>query len=246
MFKVLAAFIGVICLALAGVSFYYWSEVREARAQTPELVRQAFADYGRSPTVGDLPQQRVDMLLRVEDPTFRTNHGVDLATPGAGMTTIAQGLVKLLYFPGGFKPGIGKIRQALIAQYAFDDLVSKDEQLDLYLNATYFGSVDGKPVHGLEAAARTYFGKASTDLSDDEFLALIGMTIAPNALKPGTPESAGRVERIRRYLAGEIAPASVLDVDYSGRDQTSFAQKAFMSVLRLITDADPAAPARPA
>ena len=46
------------------------------------------------------------------------------------MTTISQGLVKVLYFPSGFRPGIAKIRQTLIAQYAFDASVSKQEQLD--------------------------------------------------------------------------------------------------------------------
>jgi len=44
-------------------------------------------------------------------------------------------LVKLLYFPDGFQKGIAKVRQTLIARYAFDALVSKEEQLALLLNA---------------------------------------------------------------------------------------------------------------
>ena len=241
MFKAISIALGTVFLFLAGSTLYYWNEVREARSHTAELVRRMYDEFGRSVTISDLTPERLDMLLRIEDPTFRIHHGVDLKTPGAGMTTISQGLVKLLYFPGGFKPGIRKIRQTLIAQYAFDALVSKDEQLELYLNATYFGSDNGIPVHGLETAAQTYFGKTYADLSDDEFIALIGMTISPNTLKPGTAASALRVKRIRQYLSGEIAPASVLDVEYSGKISGTFLEEALMALLRVITDASPSA-----
>ncbi len=242
MVKRVMVMVGLVCLLMAGTVAYYWNDVREARLNTPKLTRDAFEKFGRSLAISDLSQERMDMLLRIEDPTFWINQGVDLETPGAGMTTIAQGLVKLLYFPDGFAPGIRKIRQTLIAQYAFDALVPKDEQLVLYLNATYFGSTGGKPVHGLESASQTYFGKSYGDLADDEFIALIGMTISPGNLKPGTPASAARVDAIRRYLSGEIAPKSVLDVEYSGKTSGTSLEEAFMSVLRLMTNADPRTP----
>jgi len=187
----------------------------------------------------DVPASKIDILLKIEDPKFRKHHGVDLATPGAGMTTITQGLTKLLYFPGGFHKGIAKIRQTLIAEYALDQLVSKDEQLELYLNVTFFGSVNGQPVHGLAAASVAYFNKPFRKLSDDEFIALIGMTISPNTLKPGTANSATRVARIKRYLAGEVAPASVLDFEYVGKSRGTIAEEGLMVFLRLITHADP-------
>jgi membrane carboxypeptidase/penicillin-binding protein len=155
------------------------------------------------------------------------------------MTTITQGLAKILYFPGGFEQGIAKIRQTLIAEYALDDLVSKDEQLELYFNATFFGSVNGRPVRGLAAASETYFNKPFADLSDDEFIALIGMTISPETLKPGTDSSAKRVARIKGYLKGEIIPASVLDFEYVGKPSGTFAEEALMAFLRLVTHADP-------
>jgi membrane peptidoglycan carboxypeptidase len=178
--------LAALLLAATGASLHYCSEVREARAETITLVKQAFDKFGRRVALKDVPTARIDLLLKIEDPKFRTHRGVDLATPGAGMTTITQGLAKLLYFPGGFQQGIAKVRQTLVAEYALDDLVSKDEQLELYLNATYFGSVDGRPIHGLAAAADAYFRKSDRDLTDDEFIALIGMTISPETLKPGT------------------------------------------------------------
>src|SRR5262245_43112125 len=228
-----------LLVAACGSAVHYWTVVRKARADTSALVQEAFQKYGRHVTPKDLPPERIAMLLKIEDPMFRRHRGVDLVTPGAGMTTITQGLVKLLYFPGGFRQGIAKIRQTLIAQYALDDLVSKDEQLELCLNATYFGSIEGKPINGIEAAAGAYFRKSYRDLTDDEFLALIGMMISPDLLKPGTKGSVTRVARIKRYLAGEIAPASVLDVEYVGKPGGSLPEEALMAFLRLITDANP-------
>lgn len=130
-----------------------WNEVRVARARTPGLVAAASEKYGTDIAFIDMPAGLRDAFLKVQDPKFRSHKGVDLTTPGAGMTTITQGLVKLLYFPGGFKPGIAKIRQTRIAAYALDDLVAKNDQFNLFLNAMSLGTVDDKPVHGLEAAA---------------------------------------------------------------------------------------------
>lgn len=231
----------VLIGAIAALGASYWSDVREARAKTPELVRLAFEQHGRQVERSDLSAEQLEILLAIEDPAFYRHRGVDLSTPGAGMTTITQGLVKQLYFPAGFRPGIAKIRQTLLAQHALDAQVSKDEQLALYLNVTYFGTVDGAPVHGLAAAARTYFGKSYEALTHDEFAALIAMTIAPNRLKPGGEASEARMVRVKRYLAGDVAPASVLDFDYTGRTQGSFGEEALMALLRLLVDAEPRA-----
>ena len=61
------------------------------------------------------------------------------------------------------------------------------------------------------------------------------MHIAPDRLKPGTPENARRVQRIHAYLSGRYRPASVLDVDYDGTQHGTPAEEALMSLLRLVT-----------
>jgi membrane carboxypeptidase/penicillin-binding protein len=239
--------IGTVCALLllaCGGTVHYWNEVRTARAETAGLVQQAVQRYGRQVTLKDVPPHQLNILLKIEDPMFRTHRGVDLATPGAGMTTITQGLAKLLFFPEGFQQGIAKIRQTLIAEYALDDLVSKNEQLELYFNMTYFGTVAGNPTHGFAAAAEVYFQKPFHELTDDEFIALIGMTISPNTLQPGSVGSVTRVARIKNFLAGEISPASVLDFEYVGKRRGSVPEEALMAFLRLITHADPAAHGR--
>lgn len=230
---------GAGALALIAAAGYYANEVRAARAVTPSLVSETWKRFGAQLKLADLSKERQAMLLAIEDPAFIRHHGVDLETPGAGMTTITQGLVKLIYFPEGFKQGIAKVRQTLIAQYALDSLVSKNDQLLLFLNICYLGNKNGQPVHGYAAAARAYFGKSFAELTDEEFLSLVAMHIAPDKLKPGTLENTQRVQRIRAYLSGKYQPASLLDVDYNGKQHGTLAEEALMSFLRLVTDARP-------
>lgn len=179
------------------------------------------------------------MLLGVEDPTFARHHGVDLETPGAGMTTLTQGLVKLLYFPNGFQQGIAKIRQTLIAQYALDAIVSKNDQLLLFLNICYLGHENGQAVYGYANGARVYYGKEFSGITDDEFLSLVAMHIEPNGLKPKSAANMARVTRIKRYLSGQYRPAGLLDVDYNGKQRGTLAEEVLMALLRLVVNAQP-------
>jgi membrane peptidoglycan carboxypeptidase len=218
---------------------YYANEVRVARSDTPALVAAASSRYGTQLKLADLPAQRLNTLLAIEDPAFMRHNGVDLTTPGAGMTTITQGLVKILYFPEGFDPGIDKIRQTLIAQYALNALVSKEDQLALFLNTAYLGNKDGKPVHGYAQGARSYFGKEFAALSDAEFVSLVAMLIGPNYFKPGTPAHDERIKLVQAYLAGRYQPDGLLDVEYKGKPQGTPAQEALIALLRIVTDARP-------
>jgi membrane peptidoglycan carboxypeptidase len=233
---------GLACLLLVAffiVTIYYVNEVRVARRDCHALVAAALKRYGAQLSLSDLSPERRAMLLAIEDPTFTLHHGVDLVTPGAGMTTLTQGLVKLLYFPEGFQPGIAKIRQTLIAQYALDAMVSKDDQLLLFLNICYLGHEHGQAIHGYANAARIYFGKEFSAITDGEFLSLVAMHIGPNALKPGTSANAERVQRIQRYLSGQYQPAGLLDVEYKGKQHGTLAEEALIAFLKLVTNARP-------
>src|SRR5690606_18053087 len=57
---------------------------------------------------------------------------------------------------------------------------SKDEILAHYLNRIYFGS----GCHGIEQAARTYFGKTTSELHDGECAMLIGIIRGPHIFSP--------------------------------------------------------------
>jgi membrane peptidoglycan carboxypeptidase len=237
--RVLVAILAIFGILIALSTAYYINEVRVARLQTPSLIAAAWNRYGMQLTLANLSPERRTMLFAVEDPAFMHHHGVDLETPGAGMTTITQGLVKLLYFPNGFRPGTAKIRQTLIAQYVLDSLVSKDDQLLLFLNIVYLGHKDDKAVHGFANAARVYFGKEFAMLTNEEFLSLTAMLIGPNTFKPGTPAHAERMQRIHVYLSGKYQLAGLLDVEYNGKRHGTPSEEALMALLRIITDAHP-------
>jgi len=124
---------GVLC---AGCMLYYGIEVVAARIKTPQIVQGILQSDVVVLRLNELSPRQIEILLTVEDPQFYHHKGVDLRTPGAGLTTITQSLVKKLYFRE-FKPGIRKIKQTLIVRYALDPLIPKDDQLLMFINMHY-------------------------------------------------------------------------------------------------------------
>jgi membrane peptidoglycan carboxypeptidase len=157
----------------------------------------------------------LEILLKVEDPRFFEHGGTDLSTPGAGITTITQALVKLFYFEK-FSPGIAKLKQTAIAAYALDPLMPKQEQLRLFINTAYLGH----NVRGFEQAAQTYFHKPFKQLSEEEYTAIIAMLIAPEvfSVQKFPARNAERVARIQRVVSGEYKPRGLFDVYYGRID----------------------------
>ncbi|HNV69211.1 MAG TPA: transglycosylase domain-containing protein [Candidatus Ozemobacteraceae bacterium] len=203
----------VVTLGFAG---YQAFEVYAARAHTVEKVIPMLANPNLKLSKTDLTARQLEILLKVEDPAFYSHNGVDLTTPGAGITTITQGLVKLLYFDK-FKPGIAKIKQSLIAIFALNALVSKDDQLKLFLNLAWFGVNDNQtPILGFGQAAQAFFGRDLPQLSEDEFIALVGTLVAPAIFSPlkHNGQSAERVARIRKLLSGDYQPKGLFDIYY--------------------------------
>jgi membrane peptidoglycan carboxypeptidase len=164
-----------------------------------------------------LPPNRVTMLIRVEDPTFWTNKGIDLSTPGAGMTTLSQGLGKHIFFDD-FQPGWRKPELMALTRFALYPEVDKDRTLRAVIANAYLGTHQGRAVVGLADGARTWFGKPLSQLSDREFLELEAMLVAPDRLKPSRAdaERAERVHRIERLLAGRCQPTGFRDVLLEG------------------------------
>jgi len=131
--------------------------------------------------VSELPRDRLCALLVVQDPTFYGHHGIGLFDGPPGHTTITQSIGKGLFFKA-FNPGFLHQRkiQLMVAAWAFDRRISKETQLRLYLNRTYFGSAGETEVIGFPAAASAFFGKPLIQLTDLEFCSLLAMLEAPN------------------------------------------------------------------
>lgn len=204
----------IIALALLGLlvalAAYELFAVHRARQATPQVLAAAAKGELK---IGEAPKRRLDMLVRVEDPGFYRHKGVDFSTPGAGMTSITQSLVKRFYFDD-FQPGFAKLEQSLIARFVLHPAMSKQDQLQAYINHSHFGSVEGRRVVGLADAARSYYGTQFAKLSDRQFLSLVAMMMAPRDYHPiRRPEAnAERVRRIEAMLAGRCAPQGLRDV----------------------------------
>ena len=205
-------FFNLLGLALGVLLIFEAYAVWRATQRTPAVLVEAAKGELR---IADVPKRRIDMLLKVEDPSFYSHHGVDFSTPGASMTTITQGLVKRFYFTH-FHKGFPKIEQSLIARFVLDPAMPKNDQLQAYLNFTYFGRSAGHPVIGYANAARAYYGRQFAQLNDREFLSLVAMTIAPSELDPVRHKAANdeRVRRIEAMLAGKCRPEGLRDVTY--------------------------------
>ncbi len=196
----------------AGFIVYEAAAVLSARARTPAILRQA-ADHPLK--LAAVPERRLAMLLAVEDPGFRRHKGFDLSTPGQGKTNMTQSLVKFLYFDR-FEPGFAKIEQSLIARFVLHPAMSKDDQLELFLNRARFGWRGGREIRGFAEAARADYGRPLEALTDDEYLGLVAMLMAPRELDPLRHKAANaeRVGRIKALLAGRCRPSGVFDVTY--------------------------------
>ena len=195
---------------LAALAAYELFALYRAWQATPQVL--AAAAQGEI-KIGDVDRRRLAMLVKVEDPGFYRHRGIDFSTPGAGMTSITQSLVKRFYFDD-FQPGFAKLEQSLIARFVLDPAMPKDAQLEAYLNHSHFGWRAGRPVRGLAAAARTYYGLEVAQLSDRQFLSLVAMLMSPRDYHPlyRRAANAERVRRIEAMLAGRCAPRGLRDV----------------------------------
>mgnify|MGYP003564611128 CR=1 FL=1 len=208
-----------------GISAYYVYSIQEARKYTREIISLDVAKaQWRHPNgiikgfeifSHDLSKRQKEILIKVQDPGFYGHNGIDLSTPGAGLTTITQAIVKKLYFDS-FKPGIAKIKQSLIARFVVNELISKDDQLTLFINAMYFGNVDGKPIVGLESAANAYYHQPVNNLTEDQYISLIAMLVMPKTFHIiEHPEwNMDRSDRIKALIAGEYKPKGLMDQFY--------------------------------
>jgi membrane carboxypeptidase/penicillin-binding protein PbpC len=217
--EILAGTVAIIALAAC----YLLIVVVKAKLDTPKIVADALGRCSGKLGVRDLSKWQLDALLKIEDPGFYSHNGVDLTTPGAGITTITQGLVKIYYYHP-FKSGpINKLTQTLITLFAFNPYTSKEEQLRLFINDIYLGKIGERRIYGFGEAADAYFKKTISALTEDEFLSLVAMIIAPANFSIVERPAANkeRTARIKKVVSGEYKPKSLMDLYYGPLDPES-------------------------
>lgn len=139
----------------------------------------------------DIPEDLEHALVAIEDKRFYTHKGVDwYRTVGAvfnmflsmddtfGGSTITQQLIKNLTQQDDItvQRKLLEIFQALDFEKKYD----KEEILEWYLNAVYFG----EGCYGVQTAAQTYFGKDAKDLTVAEAASIVGITNLPTYYDP--------------------------------------------------------------
>ena len=133
----------------------------------------------------------IDAVVATEDHRFWGHHGVDklrtlkalwitLFQPGRiqGASTITQQLAKNLFF--SFERSyMRKFRELLVA-LQIESRYSKEDILEAYINQIAFGP----QAHGIEQAARVFFGKTASDLTLAEAALLAGLPKSPTRYNP--------------------------------------------------------------
>ncbi|QJT10265.1 penicillin-binding protein 1A [Oceanidesulfovibrio marinus] len=216
------------CLAGAvGYGMYLWA-ARDLPAFTqltdyrPQLVTTVYARDGQIlgylarerrflVSFDQIPEHARQAFLAMEDHTFYEHEGVDISAiiraffvnmqHGSivqGGSTINQQIIKRLLLTSR-KNYERKLKEAILA-YRLQSYLTKDEILTIYLNEIFFGA----GAYGIEAAARTYFGKHAADLSLAEAALLAGLPKAPSTYNPFRhPEAAKeRQETVLRLMLG--------------------------------------------
>jgi penicillin-binding protein 1A len=137
------------------------------------------------------PKNLVNALIALEDRRFWSHWGVDpqgilraalvdLKTGHLteGASTLTQQLAKNLFLTRE-RSFSRKVKEMLLA-FQIERHFTKQEILEMYLNQVYFGN----GAYGVEAAARTYFGKHASELTLSECAVLAGIPRSPNSNNP--------------------------------------------------------------
>jgi penicillin-binding protein 1A len=138
-----------------------------------------------------IPRALRDAVLATEDRRFYQHWGIDPIGVGRaiwqnyrrgrvveGGSTITQQLTKVLFLTPD-KSLERKLKEAVLA-LELERRYTKDRILEMYLNQIYFGH----GAYGVEAAARTYFGKSVSEVNVREGALLAGLPRAPSAYSP--------------------------------------------------------------
>ena len=214
-----------------GIALFLVSYLSIAALWANSVVEELLQSVPSAHQEVEIQPQHLKALVKIEDPAFYDHHGLNISN-GQGLTTItsvvardlflyqqdlvgAKGLFQSFYkavFNCCKKIDIGRDIMAVV----LNSHATKQQQLNLFINNTYWGAIEGNGVIGMEAAAMAYYGKETSQLTDDEFYGLLAMPIAPNYYHPvSNPEvHAKRVERIKAIVSGQCAASGWLDLTY--------------------------------
>lgn len=232
-----AALLGIV----SGVLFAYAGDLPQVSAlddYAPSTITRVYATGGevigefaiqRRVVVGydDIGPRVRDAIIAAEDADFNSHVGLSMSRilitlvrdvlqrRMAGASTLTQQLARNL-FPediGFQKSWERKIKEAIVA-VEIEKRYTKHEILTFYCNQIHFGH----GTHGVEAAARLYFGKSAKNLSLEEAALIAGIIQSPARQSPYVDMNAAM--RRRNYVLQRMA-----DERYLTQDEADAAKK---------------------
>jgi penicillin-binding protein 1A len=168
--------------------------------------------------INRVSQDFINAVIATEDHRFWGHHGVDklrtlkalwitLFQPGKiqGASTITQQLAKNLFF--SFERSyMRKFRELLVA-LQIESRYGKEDILEAYINQIAFGP----QAHGIEQAARSFFGKTASEINLAEAAMLAGLPKSPTRYNPyrhmGRAKARQRIVLARMVATGYITRA---------------------------------------
>jgi penicillin-binding protein 1A len=223
--------VGIVILLVT--YFYIKSDLpsvdvlKDVRLQTPMRIftqdGKLISQYGvkrRIPlTLDQIPEQLKQAVIATEDSRFYGHSGIDpigmmralvnlvvTGEKGQGGSTLTMQMARD-FFLTREKKYIRKIREIILAWH-MEQLLSKQEILELYLNKVELGH----RAFGFGAAAQVYYGKSLNELTLAQIATIAGLPQAPSALNPiSSPE--------RSLLRRRIVLLRMLDEEYINREQ---------------------------
>src|SRR5712691_13461166 len=187
-----------------------------------ELITELHVERRIFVPIAHIPRALRDAVLATEDRRFYQHWGIDPIGVGRavwqnyrrgrvveGGSTITQQLTKVLFLTPD-KSMERKFKEAVLA-LELERRYSKDRILEMYLNQIYFGH----GAYGVEAAARTYFGKSVSELNVRESALLAGLPRAPSAYSPF--DHADAAKRRREIVLRRMVDFGALKEDEAKR-----------------------------
>jgi monofunctional biosynthetic peptidoglycan transglycosylase len=186
------------------------------RASEPGRVREP--DVGAWVALDDISPYLVCAVIRAEDGGFFRHRGFWWARLRSeikaarrekrkvrGVSTITQQLARNLFLHPE-RSMKRKLHEAILAG-RMERVLTKERILELYLNLIEWG--DG--IWGVEAAARTYFGRTPAELDPMQALVLASMVPAPR--RPLQDRNAIRALRTQKRIAVHLYGCGILSRD---------------------------------
>jgi len=219
---------GANCPSIDVLERYQPRQTSRIYAVDGRFIAELGAERRTLATIDDIPQVVQDAFVVTEDKRFYRHHGIDwMRIPGAlarnikagafeeGFSTITMQLARNV-FPTRItreRRGLSALERKLKEMRVAVDIEQrypKDRILELYLNQINLGA----GAHGVETAARRYFGKSVRSLNLAEAATLAAIPKAPTTYNPRrSPDRA--VQRRNTIIELMRRAHSISDADAS-------------------------------